>query len=51
MGGSETKNKKYMNVKMKRQGATELPRFAVGALAIAGASVANGATVQALVCL
>lgn len=31
---------------MKRQGSTELPRFAVGALAIAGASAANGATVQ-----
>jgi hypothetical protein len=30
---------------MKRQGSTELPRFAVGALAIAGASAANGATV------
>ena len=30
----------------KRQGSTELPRFAVGALAIAGASVASGATVQ-----
>ena len=31
---------------MKRQGSTELPRFFVGALATAGASVANGATVQ-----
>ena len=32
---------------MKRQeSTTELPRFAVGALAIAGASAANGATVQ-----
>ena len=31
---------------MKRPGSTELPRFAVGALAIAGASAANGATVQ-----
>ncbi len=31
---------------MKRQGSTELPRFAVGALAIAGASAANGAAVQ-----
>ena len=31
---------------MKRQGSTELPRFAVGALAIAGASAANAATVQ-----
>jgi hypothetical protein len=31
---------------MKTQGSTELPRFAVGALAIAGASAANGATVQ-----
>ena len=31
---------------MKRQGTTELPRFAVGALAIAGASTANAATVQ-----
>ena len=31
---------------MKRQGSTELPRFAVGALAVAGASAANGATVQ-----
>ena len=35
-----------MTTKMKRQGSTELPRFAVGALAIAGASAANGATVQ-----
>jgi hypothetical protein len=35
-----------MKTKMKRQGSTELPRFAVGALAIAGASAANGATVQ-----
>ncbi len=31
---------------MKRQGSTELPRFAVGALAIVGASAANAATVQ-----
>ncbi len=31
---------------MKRQGSTELPRFVVGALATAGASVASGATVQ-----
>ena len=31
---------------MKRQGSNELPRFAVGALAIAGASAANAATVQ-----
>ena len=30
---------------MKRQESTELPRFAVGALAIAGASAANGAQV------
>jgi hypothetical protein len=35
-----------MKEKMKRQGSTELPRFAVGALAIAGASAANAATVQ-----
>jgi hypothetical protein len=35
-----------MKTKMKRQGSTELPRFAAGALAIAGASAANGATVQ-----
>jgi hypothetical protein len=35
-----------MKTKMKRQGSNELPRFAVGALAIAGASAANGATVQ-----
>jgi len=35
-----------MTTKMKRQGSTELPRFAVGALAIAGASAANGMTVQ-----
>jgi hypothetical protein len=35
-----------MKTKMKRQGSTEFPRFAVGALAIAGASAANGATVQ-----
>jgi len=35
-----------MKTKMKRQGSTELPRFAVGALAIAGASAANAATVQ-----
>ncbi len=31
---------------MKRQGSTELPRFIVGALATAGASAANAATVQ-----
>ncbi len=31
---------------MKRQGSAELPRCAVGALAIAGASAANAATVQ-----
>ncbi len=31
---------------MKRQRQTELPRFIVGALATAGASAANGATVQ-----
>lgn len=31
---------------MKRQRQTELPRFVVGALATAGASVASGATVQ-----
>ena len=35
-----------MKTKMKRQGSTELPRFAVGALAIAGASAANAAVVQ-----
>lgn len=35
-----------MKLKMKRQRQTELPRFIVGALATAGASVANGATVQ-----
>jgi len=35
-----------MKTKMKRQGSNELPRFAVGALAIAGASAANAATVQ-----
>ena len=35
-----------MKTKMKRQGSTELPRFAGGALAIAGASAANAATVQ-----
>ena len=35
-----------MKTKMKTQGSTELPRFAVGALAIAGASAANAATVQ-----
>jgi hypothetical protein len=35
-----------MKSKMKRQGSNELPRFAVGALAIAGASAASGATVQ-----
>jgi hypothetical protein len=35
-----------MKTKMKRQGSTELPRFAVGALAIAGASAADAATVQ-----
>ncbi len=37
---------KNMKTKMKRQGSTELPRFTVGALAIAGASAANAATVQ-----
>ena len=36
---------KNMKTKMKRQGSTELPRFAVGALAIAGASAANAASV------
>lgn len=40
------KMKTKMKTKMKRQESTELPRFAVGALAIAGASAANGATVQ-----
>jgi hypothetical protein len=35
-----------MKTKMKRQGSTELPRFAAGALAVAGASAANAATVQ-----
>jgi hypothetical protein len=35
-----------MKTKMKRQGSTELPRFAVGALAFAGASAADAATVQ-----
>jgi hypothetical protein len=40
------KQYKNMKTKMKRQGSNELPRFAVGALAIAGASAANGATVQ-----
>jgi len=40
------KQYKNMTTKMKRQGSTELPRFAVGALAIAGASAANAATVQ-----
>ena len=35
-----------MKSKMKIQRQTELPRFAVGALAIAGASAASGATVQ-----
>ena len=35
-----------MKTKMKSQGSNELPRFAVGALAIAGASAANAATVQ-----
>ena len=35
-----------MTTKMKKQGSTDLPRFIVGALATAGASVANGATVQ-----
>ena len=35
-----------MKTKIERQGSTELPRFAVGALAIAGASAASGATVQ-----
>jgi hypothetical protein len=34
-----------MTTKMKRQGSTELPRFAAGALAIAGASAANAASV------
>lgn len=33
-------------MKMKTQRQTELPRFVVGALAAAGASAANGATVQ-----
>lgn len=33
-------------MKKKRQRQTELPRFVVGALATAGASVASGATVQ-----
>jgi hypothetical protein len=37
---------KNMKTKMKRQRQTELPRFIVGALATAGASAANGATVQ-----
>jgi hypothetical protein len=37
---------KNMKTKMKRQGSNELPRFAVGALALAGASAANAATVQ-----
>jgi hypothetical protein len=40
------KQYKNMKTKMKRQGSTELPRFAVGALAIAGASAANAAVVQ-----
>ena len=40
------KQYKNMKTKMKRQGSNELPRFAVGALAIAGASAANGAIVQ-----
>ena len=31
---------------MKRQATTQLPRFVVGAIATAGASVASGATVQ-----
>jgi hypothetical protein len=35
-----------MKSKMKRQRQTELPRFIVGALAAAGASAANAATVQ-----
>jgi autotransporter-associated beta strand protein len=35
-----------MKTKIKRQGSTELPRLAGGALAIAGASAANAATVQ-----
>jgi hypothetical protein len=35
-----------MKSKMKIQRQTELPRFIVGALATAGASAANGATVQ-----
>ena len=39
--------KQNKNMKLiKRQGSTELPRFIVGALATAGASVAGGATVQ-----
>jgi hypothetical protein len=37
---------KNMKTKIERQGSTEIPRFAVGALAIAGASAASGATVQ-----
>ncbi|MCX8497001.1 MAG: hypothetical protein ORN51_12540 [Akkermansiaceae bacterium] len=40
------KQYKNMKTKIKRQESTELPRFAVGALAIAGASTANAATVQ-----
>jgi hypothetical protein len=43
----KNKNKsKNMTTKIKKQGSTDLPRFIVGALATAGASVANGATVQ-----
>jgi len=38
----QNKNMKWI----KRQGSTELPRFIVGALATAGASLASGATVQ-----
>jgi hypothetical protein len=34
------------NMKTKRQESSKLPRFVVGALATAGASAANGATVQ-----
>ena len=35
-----------MKAKIERQGSNEIPRFAVGAHAIAGASAASGATVQ-----
>ena len=35
-----------MKTKIERQGSNEIPRFAVGALAIAGASAASGASVQ-----